>query len=106
MGNLENLDIFNFNYKMFIGTVPFEDIENTNTNVQGKAAVLFSAIFITIIIAGASGFCVGLSVRFCNCNIALRYFNDSEFFDVKDNEPFPWIDEEVEIKFNYNSKSK
>ena len=33
-------------------------------------------------------------------------FNDSEFFDVKDNEPFPWIDEEVEIKFNYNSKSK
>ena len=106
MGNLKNLDIFNFNYKMFIGTVPFEDIENTNTNVQGKAAVLFSAIFITIIIAGASGFCVGLSVRFCNCNIALRYFNDSEFFDVKDNEPFPWIDEEVEIKFNYNSKSK
>ena len=103
-GVLKKLDIYDFNYKMFIGTVPFEDIENTNTNVPGKAGALFGALFITIVIAGVSGLCVGLSVRFCNCNIAWRYFNDSEFFDVKENEPFPWIDENVEFKFNYDSK--
>ena len=95
---------------MFIGTLFSDDINNISlenkTNIQGKAAVLFGAIFLTIVIAGLSGLCVGLCVKFCNCNIAWRYFNDSEFFDVDENEPFPWIDERVELKFNYNSKPK
>ena len=113
LGNLHNLknDIHNFDYKMFIGTLLFDDINgdifsDDKTNIQGKAAVLFGAIFLTIVIAGLSGLCVGLCVKFCNCNIAWRYFNDSEFFDVDENEPFPWIDERVELKFNYNSKPK
>ena len=112
LGNLKNLkkNIHNFDYKMFIGTLFSDDINNITredkTNIEGKAAVLFGAIFLTIVIAGLSGLCVGLCVKFCNCNIAWRYFNDSEFFDVDENEPFPWIDERVELKFNYNSKPK
>ena len=112
LGNLKNFrnKIHNFDYKMFIGTLFSDDINNITredkTNIEGKAAVLFGAIFLTIVIAGLSGLCVGLCVKFCNCNIAWRYFNDSEFFDVDENEPFPWIDERVELKFNYNSKPK
>ena len=112
LGNLQTLkkNIHNFDYKMFIGTLFSDDINNitleNKTNIEGKAAVLFGAIFLTIVIAGLSGLCVGLCVKFCNCNIAWRYFNDSEFFDVDENEPFPWIDERVELKFNYNSKPK
>ena len=61
---------------------------------------MFGAIFITLILAGFSGLLIGFSVKYCNCNMALRYFNDSEFFDSSENEPFPWIDERVEIKFD------
>ena len=112
VGNLNNMkkDIINFDYKMFIGTIIFDnmndDIVLFNTNLKGKAAVLFGAIFLTIVIAGLSGLSVGLCVKFCNCNIAWRYFNDSEFFDVEENEPYPWIDERVEFKFSYDSKPK
>ena len=110
--NLNNMkkDIINFDYKMFIGTIIFDNMNDNivlfNTNLKGKAAVLFGAIFLTIVIAGLSGLSVGLCVKFCNCNIAWRYFNDSEFFDVEENEPYPWIDERVEFKFSYDSKPK
>ena len=72
------------------------DIDNEGIiNIQRKAGAMFGAIFLTLLIAGLSGLCVGFSVKFCNCNIAWRYFNDSEFFDVSGNEPFPWVDERV-----------
>ena len=63
-----------------------------------RGGVQFASIFITIAIAAASGLVAGFSIKFCNCNIAIRYFNDSEFFDVSDCEPFPWEDEKVELK--------
>ena len=108
IGNLKNLipDINQCTYKMFI--CPSDsDIDNEGiNNIQRKAGAMFGAIFLTLLIAGLSGLCVGFSVKFCNCNIAWRYFNDSEFFDVSGNEPFPWVDERVEFKFNYDSKPK
>ena len=105
IGNLNNWkDIDNFKYKMFIGTFQNSfgnttDFDGAN-NVSGKAGATFGAIFMTIILAAFSGLLIGFSVRYCNCNIVLRYFNDSEFFDSSENEPFPWIDERVEIKLD------
>ena len=101
IGNLNNWkDIENFKYKMFIGTFQSTTGVDGNHDVSGKAGAMFGAIFITLIIAGFSGLLIGFSVKYCNCNMALRYFNDSEFFDSSENEPFPWIDERVEIKFD------
>ena len=107
-GNLNNWekDVLEFDYKKFIGTIFSPPNYGGETNIKGKGAVTFAAIFLTLIIAGLSGLCVGFAIKYCNCNIILRYFNDSEFFDVRGNEPLPWIDEPIEVKFNYNSKSK
>ena len=85
---------------MFIGTFQSTSDYDGNHDVRGKAGAMFGAIFITLILAGISGLLIGFSVKYCNCNMALRYFNDSEFFDSSENEPFPWIDERVEIKFD------
>ena len=65
----------------------------------------FAAIFITIAVALACGFLAGFSIKFCNCNIALRYFNDSEFFDVNDAEPFPWKNENIKLELEYNPRN-
>lgn len=62
----------------------------------------FGAIFITIGIALGCGFLAGFAIKFCNCNIAMRYFNDSEFFDVRDSEPFPWKNENIKLELEYN----
>ena len=111
-GNLNNWknNVIDFKYKMFIGTL--QDIYRNNTdyegdvNISGKAGAMIGGIFLTIIIAAFSGLVVGFSIKFCLCNIAWRYFNDSEFFDVSEDEPLPWIDERVELKFEDKIKSK
>lgn len=69
------------------------------------AGTHFAAIFITIAVALACGFLAGFSIKFCNCNIALRYFNDSEFFDVNDTEPFPWKNENIKLELEYNPRN-
>ena len=68
----------------------------------GRAWIQFGCVFLTIAIAAASGLFSGFLIKFCNCEIVKTYFNDSEFFDVSDNEPFPWEDEKVLIKLNYH----
>ena len=78
---------------------------DTDKNFGSYAGVHFSAIFITIAVALACGFLAGFSIKFCNCNIALRYFNDSEFFDVNDTEPFPWKDENIKLELEYNPRN-
>ena len=77
---------------------------NTNNIISEYAGKHFAAIFITLAIAITSGFFGGFLIKFCNCNIAIKYFNDSEYFDVRDNEPFPWDDEQVELTGQYNSR--
>ena len=69
-------------------------------NISEYAGVHFAAIFITMAIGISSGFFAGFIIKFCNCNIAIRYFNDSEYFDIRDNETFPWYDEKVEFQQN------
>ena len=69
------------------------------------AGVHFAAIFITIGSALACGFLAGFAIKFCNCNVALSYFNDSEFFDVNDSEPFPWKDEKIKVELKYNQEN-
>ena len=86
IGNIMNNNNFNYNGK--------------TRNISEYAGVHFSAIIITMAIGIASGFFAGFIIKFCNCNIAIRYFNDSEYFDIKDNEPFPWEDEQVEFQQN------
>lgn len=66
------------------------------------AGVHFAAIFVTIGIALACGFLAGFAIKFCNCNIALRYFNDYEFFDVRDSDPLPWKNENIKVEIRYN----
>ena len=91
--------------KFFIGGI----LDYTNFNYTKKfserAGIQFGAIYITILIAAASGLIAGFSIKFCNCNIAIRYFNDSEFFDVSENEPFPWEDEKVQLQVRYDSRA-
>ena len=69
------------------------------------AGIHFAAIFITIGVALAFGFLAGFTIKFCNCNIAMRYFNDSEFFDVTDCDRFPWRDENIRVVLNYNPRN-
>ncbi len=77
-----------------------------NISIGTRAWIQFGCIFLTIVIAGVTGLFSGFLIKFCNCEIAKRYFNDSEFFDVSDNEPFPWEDEEIKIKLKYHSDNK
>ena len=81
-----------------------ETINNETINIPKYAGIHFSAIFITLAIAAGGGFFSGFLIKFCNCNFAIRYFNDSEYFDVSDNEPFPWEDEPIELEVKYNSR--
>ena len=76
-----------------------------NMDFSYRAGIQFACIFITILIAGAGGLIAGFSIKFCNCKIAIRYFNDSEFFDVSESEsePFPWEDEQVQLQVHYDS---
>lgn len=96
----------------YIGTILANNFTQENETITNNtlwfpeyAGKHFGAIFIVIAISIASGFVAGFAIKFCNCNIAIRYFNDSEFFDVSDNEPFPWEDEQVELQVRYNSRS-
>jgi ammonium transporter Rh len=82
------------------------DENNNSINIPDYAGKHFGSIFLTIVIALSSGFVAGFAIKFCNCNIALRYFNDSEFFDVSENEPFPWEDEQVQLQVRYISGSR
>ena len=89
----------------YIGTImnyTFEYNNNTfnSTDLSKYAGIHFSAIFITLAIAIASGFFAGFLIKFCNCNFAIRYFNDSEYFDVTNNESFPWDDELIDVQSN------
>ena len=90
----------------YIGTIMNYNeaiVANNITNISDYAGIHFGVIFLTIAIALASGFVAGFAIKFCNCNIAIRYFNDSEFFDVRENEPFPWEDEQVQLQVRYIS---
>lgn len=93
--NYTNYTYFN-NYTNYIN-----NNKNDTINLSEYAGIHFSAIFITIAISIASGFFAGFIIKFCNCNIIIRYFNDSEYFDVSDNEPFPWDDEHIEFQQRY-----
>lgn len=83
----------------YIGT-----IMNYNKNITSSitipryAGIHFASIFITIAIALASGFVAAFSIKFCNCNLAQTYFDDSEYFDISENEPFPWENEQVQYR--------
>ena len=74
-------------------------------NFGNYAGMHFGAIFVTIIIALGCGFLAGFSIKFCNCNIAMRYFNDSEFFDVSESDPFPWKNENIKLELEYNPRN-
>ena len=69
------------------------------------AGVHFAAIFITIGVALAFGFLAGFTIRFCNCNIAMSYFNDSEFFDNSDCDRFPWKNENIKLVLEYHPRN-
>ena len=104
VGNLdENNEKKNILYN-FVGNIMnydiFEKEDSGERNISEYAGVHFCAIFISMIIGIASGFFAGFIIKFCNCNIAIRYFNDSEYFDIRENEPFPWDDEQVEYQQN------
>ena len=75
-------------------------------DISNYAAIHFAGIFISIIIALVSGFVSGFAIRFSNCRNLNIYFNDSEFFDINDNEhePFPWEDEQIQLQQNYISR--
>ena len=105
VSNLSNWkNISNFEYKSFIGSfLDYDNFKNV-TNMTGKGAVQFAGIFVSIFIASLSGLVAGFSIKYCNCNITLRYFNDSEFFDVDRQEPFPWRDEEIDLKIDYKKQ--
>ena len=78
----------------------------TNTIKFGKyAGVHFAAMFITIGVALAFGFLAGFTIRFCNCNIAMSYFNDSEFFDNSDCDRFPWKNENIKLVLEYHPRN-
>ena len=97
----------NYVYK-YVGTFlnyNFTNINETTINFGGYAGKHFGAIFITIATSLACGFLAGFSIKFCNCNIALRYFNDWEFFDVNDSDPFPWKNENIKLELEYNPRN-
>ena len=107
VGNLTNWkNIPNFDYKSFIGSfLNYDGFRDVNSMI-GKGAVQFAGIFVSIFVSSLSGLVAGFSIKYCNCHITLRYFNDSEFFDVDTHEPFPWRDEEIDLKINYKSNQK
>ena len=92
--------------KNFIGNILDYNNFNFNMSYSKRAGIQLAAILITILIAAASGLVAGFSIKFCNCKIAIRYFNDSEFFDVSESEsePFPWEDEQIQIRMSYNAR--
>ena len=103
VGNLTNWEIKeNLNY--YIGKILDYSNYSFTDNYSQRAGIQFACIFITIFIAAASGLMAGFSIKFCNCDIALTYFNDHEFFEVEEKESFPWKDEEIQLKLCYNSK--
>ena len=104
VGNLTNWNVEKNEIKYFIGGILNYHDFKYDLSFSRRAGIQFAAIFITICIAGASGFTGGFLIKFCNCNIAIRYFNDSEFFDVSECEPFPWEDEHVILKPIYKDK--
>ena len=77
---------------------------NGERNISDYAGVHFAAIIITIAIASASGLFTAFVIKFCNCKIAKLYFNDSEFYDTSENNPFPWDDEQVEFQVGNNNR--
>ena len=87
-----------------IGAILTSDGIYGKRNISQYAGVHFSAIIITIAIAAACGLFTGFVIKFCNCNIAKLYFNDSEFYDVSENEHFPWDDEQVGFQVGNNEK--
>lgn len=112
VGNMPNL-ISNrekkYIYK-YIGTFlnyynKYDDFGDSNVKFGRYAGVHFAAIFITIAIALGFGFLAGFSIKFCNCNVAMRYFNDSEFFDVSESDSFPWKDENIRLELEYNQEN-
>ena len=97
------------NVYKYIGTFLdyFSDYDNFGTSevkFGAYAATHFAAIFITIALAFACGFLAGFSIKFCNCYLAMRYFNDSEFFDVSESDRFPWKDENIKLELEYNPR--
>ena len=76
-----------------------------DVSIPSYAGVHFAAIWITLGIALACGFLAGFSIKFCNCKIILRYFNDYEFFDISESEPFPWSNENVRVKLEYKPEN-
>ena len=109
VGNLKNwvdpVLLKENDYKYFIGKLLNYNELNFTLDSSQRAGIQFACIFITILIAGAGGLIAGFSIKFCNCRIAIRYFNDSEFFDVNESEsePFPWEDEQVQLQVHYDS---
>ena len=105
VGNLANWKLDDRReMKNFIGNILDYNNFNFDMSYSKRAGIQLAAILITILIAAASGLVAGFSIKFCNCHIAYRYFNDSEHFDVSDNEPFPWEDEQVQIRMSYNAR--
>ena len=95
----------------YIGTIMnsnYTDFESQteNINMSNYAAIHFTGIFISITIALVSGFVSGFAIRFSNCKNLNYFFNDSEFFDINDNEhePFPWEDEQIQLQKHYISR--
>ena len=80
----------------------YDDFDDGDINFPGYAGKHFAAIFISIATGLGFGFLAGFSIKFCNCNIAMRYFNDSEFFDVSESDRFPWKDENIRLELEYN----
>ena len=104
VANLENWKcVSEGNIKNFIGGFLNYNKYNYSISYSKRAGIQFASIIITICIAATSGLVTGFSIKFCNCNIAYRYFNDSEHFNVSDSEPFPWDDEQIQVKVKYNT---
>ena len=82
----------------------YDNFGTSEVKFGAYAATHFAAIFITIALAFACGFLAGFSIKFCNCYLAMRYFNDSEFFDVSESDRFPWKDENIKLELEYNPR--
>ena len=96
IGNLLNNN-FHFNY-----TINYTNSTGNGIDISKYAGFHFIVIIITIVIALCGGIIAGITIKFCNCKTAERYFTDYEFFEPNDTEAFHWEEEQVGMNANSN----
>ena len=97
IGNLLNTNNFNINY-----TINYTNSTGNGIDISKYAGFHFIVIIITIVIALCGGIIAGITIKFCNCKTAEKYFTDYEFFEPNDTEAFHWEEEQVGMNANSN----